>query len=232
MSNSKFLLIICEGLSDQVTLYSATKNFIKKKNIRIQPRTTSGDIALKEDATKESCFEEIKNIITSFKKNYNLFPSDFFGVYHIVDTDAAFTPADIYVETDHGYYIKNGLIYTDNIDYSKERNKNKREIYEYLLSLKKIESVPYKILFFSRNLEHDLYDKPNCTEEEKIKLSDAFEEMFSSNAKDFYDALEAVRFETPKEYEQSWVYIMSGTNSLKRGNNYISLLDELEKVKK
>lgn len=30
--------------------------------------------------------------------------------------------------------------------------------------------------------------------------------MYASNAKGFYDALEVVLFETPKEYEQSWTY--------------------------
>lgn len=55
---------------------------------------------------------------------------------------------------------------------------NKKEIYEYLISLEKMENINYKVLFFFRNLEHFLYGKNNCTDEDKIKLSDEFEEKY------------------------------------------------------
>ena len=119
----KFLLIVCEGRSDETTLYKPTKNFINKKNINIMTKITGGDIALKEDATIETCIAELEKIIKFYKSNYNLFPTDFFGVYHIIDTDGAFSKNDIYVTCDAGYYIKDDLIYTDDIEKSKKQMK-------------------------------------------------------------------------------------------------------------
>lgn len=232
--NRKFLLIICEGTSDRTTLYSPTRNYIKKKNITIQPSITHGDIALKKGATKESCEKKIKEIIDGFKKQYNLFPSDFFGVYHIIDTDGSFSPNEIYVKVEEGYYFKEkeGLIYSCDVEKSKEINRNKREIYEYLLSLNKISNVDYRVLFFSRNLEHALYDKGNCNEEEKVNLSDKFEEEFENDETKFYEKMSECSFDVPHSYNESWTYIMDKSNSIRRGSNYIVLLDLLKQFRK
>lgn len=231
---NKLLLIICEGTSDKVTLYSSTKNYIKKKNITIQPIVTHGDIALKENATTDSCRKEIEKIIKDYKKQYSLFPTDFFGVYHIIDTDGAFVENDVYVSVEKGHYYNEteGVIYANDVENRKAVNKNKREIYEYLLSLKKVQNVDYKVLFFSRNLEHALYNKPNCTEEEKKSLSNEFEEIYGNNEDAFYKVIDDCSFGVPHNYEESWNYIMSNSNSIRRGNNYIALLDMIKQYKK
>lgn len=231
--NKKFLLIICEGTSDRTTLYLPTKNYIKKKNITIQPAITHGDIALKENATKESCEAKIKEIILKYKKQYSLYPSDFFGVYHIIDTDGTLSPNDVYVQVDKGYYIneKEGLIYSEDINKSKKINQNKREIYSYLLSLNKIANVDYKVLFFSRNLEHALYNKANCSNNEKVNLSNNFESEFENDEDKFYQKINECSFNVPHDYKDSWDYIMYGSNSMRRGTNYIVLLDLLKEFK-
>ena len=41
---NKFLLIIYEGTSDRVTIYAPIKEFIKKKNILIQPYVSHSDV--------------------------------------------------------------------------------------------------------------------------------------------------------------------------------------------
>ena len=41
---NKFLLIICEGTSDRVTIYASIKEFIKKKNVSIQPYVIHSDV--------------------------------------------------------------------------------------------------------------------------------------------------------------------------------------------
>lgn len=228
----KFLLIICEGLSDQTTLYKPTKNFISKKNINIMTRITDGDISLKDEATLEGCIYEIQSIIKFYKDNYNLLTTDFFGVYHIIDTDGALSQNDIYVQCDSGYYIKDGLIYTEDIEKSKKINDTKREIITNLANIKQISDVNYKVLFFSRNLEHDLYNKPVCTVNEKKKLSNDFELKYAGNAEQFYKIIETSQFSVPSNYDESWAYILDGTNSLNRGTNYLYLLNEIKKQKK
>ncbi len=227
---NRLLLIICEGTSDKVTLYKSTSNYIREKEILVKPYVTHGDIALKEDATKTSCFKSIVEIIKSFKRNYSLYPKDFFGVFHIIDTDGAFVGDEDYVLTKDGYFFdeEEGLIYSNDIERSKEINIKKKEIYKYLTSLKKIDNVDYKVLFFSRNLEHALYNKPNCNEEEKIKLSNEFEETYENDANGFYKIIKEKSFNVPLTYDESWNYIMEKSNSIRRGENYIILLNMLK----
>lgn len=226
---NKLLLIICEGTSDRVTLYAPTKNFIKTKKLAIQTSITHGDIALKEDATIYSCVEEIKKIIEHYKTAYCLFPSDFFGVYHVIDTDGAFSTGDVYREIEKGYFFdeENGFIFTDSIYYTKIRNSIKRDVYDYLKTVGKIANIRYRVLFFSRNLEHALYGKANCSSNEKIELSNSFELKYGTDSKSFYDVMKKSSYNVPSEYADSWNYIMNGTNSIRKGNNYIVLLDEL-----
>lgn len=231
---NKFLLIICEGTSDRVTIYAPIKEFIKKKNISVQPYVTHGDIALKKGANKKSCYSELKDIINTYKNQYNLLSSDFFGVYHIIDTDGAFVASDAYAAVENGYYFdeKNGIICSSDVDKSRKINENKTEIYKYLMSLEKIANVNYKVLFFSRNLEHTLYDIPNCSDEDKINLSNKFEEDYKDKPDEFYNKMAECSFNVPHNYEDSWNYIMKDSNSIRRGTNFIILLDLLKQFKK
>ena len=80
-------------------------------------------------------------------------------------------------------------------------------------------------------MEHSLYDKPSCTTEEKIKLSDDFEIEYESKEEEFYKIIEMSKKDVPTNYEESWEYIFDGTNSLRRGTNYLYLLDEIKNKK-
>ncbi len=230
---NKFLLIICEGKSDQVTIYAPIKEFIKKEGISIQSYITHGDIALKQGATKKSCHTNLKSIIDEYKRQYHLYPSDFFGVFHIIDTDGAFVSGDAYAVVENGYSFDEelGIIYTDDITKSRMINENKKEIYKYLISLDKISNVNYKVLFFSRNLEHILYNLHNCSDEEKKNLSNKFEEYYKDKPKEFYNKMSECGFSVPHNYEDSWDYIMKNSNSIRRGTNFIVLLDLLKQYK-
>lgn len=229
MNRTKFLLIICEGTTDKVTLYLPTKNFVDQNKLTIKTEITHGDVALKDNATVESCQKEIKKIIDYYKRAYSLMADDFFGVYHIIDTDGAFIEKDIYKEADR-YFIDEAteIIFTNDIEKSKKLHSQKKKIYACLSSLGEIANVNYKVLFFSRNLEHTLYDKPNCTNCEKINLSKEFESLYENDANEFYKLIDNCAFSVPKNYNDSWKYIMSDTNSIHRGENYIIMLNDLK----
>ena len=229
---NKLLLIIVEGTSDKITLYLPLKNFIRKNKLMLNAEITSGDITLKENASKESCLNSIKDIINTFKSNYSLFPSDFYKVVHVIDTDGAFIDNDsIYrLSSNNCYYVddKSNLIYTPNIQNSVKINSNKKEIYKYLASLDKISNVPYQCLFFSRNLEHALYDISNASIEDKINLSNKFESKYENDKDGFYNKIKEIAFTIPLKYKESWDYIFKDLNSLKRCSNFLILLNELE----
>lgn len=129
MNKNKFLLIICEGTTDKVTLYLPTKNFVDQNKLTIKTEITHGDVALKNNATIESCQKEIKKIIDYYKKAYSLMADDFFGVYHVIDTDGAFIEKDIYKGISDGYFIdeETETIFTSDIEKSKKNSHTKEK---------------------------------------------------------------------------------------------------------
>ena len=93
---------------------------------------------------------------------------------------------------------------------------------------KYVGNVKYYKYFFSRNLEHALYDKPNATQCEKVELSDAFDERYKSNKDAFYNIIKSITFDIPIDYEQSWAFVFENDNSLKRGSNLVLLLNKIK----
>lgn len=203
---NKLLLLIVEGKSDEDTLYSPTKNYINKKNFKIKTIITRGDIALKNGATYKSCLKEIENMIQQFKSEYKLNNDDFFKIYHIIDTDGAFCDS-----TTNKFLI------------------NKSNIYRSLYLINYVMDIPYKVLFFSRNLEHALYGDEyiDCNQIDKEVLSKEFKDNYKNDANGFYKLMDVKRGLVPNNYIESWDYILKGNNSLNAGENYIILLNEL-----
>lgn len=204
---NKLLLLIVEGKSDEDTLYSPTKNYINKKHFKIKTIITSGDIALKEKSTIESCLKEIGNIIQQYISEYKINKDDFFKIYHVIDTDGAFCP-----RTKNKFLI------------------NKSNIYKSLYSINSIKDIPYKVLFFSRNLEHALYGDEyiNCNDIDKEVLSKEFKDDYKEDADGFYKLMDEKRRSVPNKYLDSWNYILHDNNSLNAGENYLILLDDLK----
>ena len=229
---NKLLLLIVEGRSDKTTLYLPLKNYIKANKLSINAEITNGDLSLKENSSKEFVLKTIEEIINTYKSNYSLFPSDFYKVVHIIDTDGCFVNDNsIYkLSPTSSYYIddNNTFIYSSNINSSIKINSIKREIYKYLSNIDTISNVPYECLFFSRNLEHALYNKPNCSIQEKINYSDKFESEYATDKEGFYNKISESTFDCPLTYKESWDFIFCESNSLKRNSNVILLLNELK----
>lgn len=127
---NKLLLLIVEGKSDKTTLYLPLKNYIKENKLSINAEITNGDLSLKENSTKEFVIKSIEEIIDTYKSNYSLFPSDFYKVVHIIDTDGCFiSDNSIYKQSStSSYYIDDveGIIYTPNIESSIKINSTKK----------------------------------------------------------------------------------------------------------
>ena len=64
----KVLLVISEGVSDDVTIHKALNNFAKQHVEQIHVEITDGDIAYKEDVDENNCVERVLQIVKNFKK--------------------------------------------------------------------------------------------------------------------------------------------------------------------
>lgn len=229
-NKKKVLLVICEGLSDDVTIHKALNNFAQKQVERIQVEITDGDIAYKEDIDETNCVEKVTKIVKDFKMKNFLYASDLFAVVHIIDTDGVFIKDSSIVENrslDNLVFTGNQLL-TPNKNITLERFHKKQKIYNKLLETDKIDSVNYFKFYFSRNLEHALYDKPNATKDEKKELSNSFDKTYREDAEGFYNIMNSILFAVPNDYNKSWEYILANNNSINRCSNFIILLDMIK----
>jgi len=99
------------------------------------------------------------------------------------------------------------------------RNRQKIQILNRLIGIRNVfgGTVPYRVYFFSSNLEHILHDKINLKQEEKLKLANEFEEQYDYDPCAFVDFLR--QFDIG-DYQQSWDLMKEGVNSLNRNTNF------------
>ncbi len=83
-----------------------------------------------------------------------------------------------------------------------------------------ISNIPYRVYYFSCNLEHVLHNIQNVTTEEKIELSEKFEDKYSEELMEFIKFINDEEFSMNKSYRDSWEFIKQGNNSLKRYTNF------------
>lgn len=229
-SKQKILFLICEGDSDDITLHRSLKNYFGQyvKNIIVE--VTDGDLAYRDDINDENCIKHVEKIINDHKKKNYLFCTDYIAVAHIIDTDGAFMNQtniieDISLSTNK---FENEQLFTNSKEFMVERFKKKKAIYSKLFETDSICGIKYYKFYFSRNLEHALYGVENATKEDKIRLSNSFDETFKHDAINFEHKLKEIMNEIPDNYNESWNYIFSDNNSIKQCSN-ISIIFDLIK---
>lgn len=220
----KVILIIVEGETDATTLKPIFKTFFKDEVIF---HIVRNDIT--SDLTKFDT--PIKNQITVLIKKElqisKLTKKDIAQVIYITDMDGAYISKDniIYKEIPTiEYSLEN--IYTSNIDSIQKRNILKSRNLNILSTTTKIYNIPFSIYYFSRNLEHSLYNKiESLSKEIKYELSDNFIE--TENLSIFNNIIENIKL--GNDYKNSWESIQILTNSLHRYSNIHILLQDINK---
>ncbi len=230
-NKNKLILMICDGKSDELALHDCIKNYSLKKVKNIDVKVLKGDLAYKENVNKDNCKDKLIEIITEFLQKHSIFITDVAMIIHIIDTDCAFIDSSCIVEDlTLGEYPKivDEVYYTSKYHDIVEKFKNKKEIYSFLSKLHEVRNVPYYVYYFSRNLEHSIYNRLNVNKDDKIKLALKFDENYSNNILEFKKLLIDILFDVPFDYDKSWEYILSN-NSFKRCSNLIFLLDWIDK---
>ncbi len=165
MPRKKVLLILVEGPSDETSLAEPLVEMLSNNLIHI--KIQHGDILTKYkvyspefEVTRANVKGVINTIfkekINNIKKQYKLRNSDFIGVVYCTDIDNCFTS-------------------------SSPHSKNKKQCLEVLfnevsLSLPNTKKeIEFRVLFFSKNLEHVLHNKlGNFDDKEKESFSNKF----------------------------------------------------------
>lgn len=143
--------------------------------------------------------------------------------------DAVFISDDnIYEDnTTNRFAYKEDGIYAPNKSRVIERNNKKKSLLNLLSSTNIVyKSVPYRVFYFSCNLEHVLHNKREVEEELKIKYAEDFQDEYIDDLDGFIDLICKSNFSVKKEYKESWEFIKRDSNSIKRFTNFNILLED------
>lgn len=216
---NKAVVFIVEGATDKKALENIFKKIYRNKEIHYE--FTHGDITSDENIDETNVETEIYNYVDKYRKDKKLKISDIWQIVQIFDMDGAYIDDSCIEQGDSSEFVySEETIRCKNVQRVIERNRKKRKLMDYLLSLNEIKGISYRCFFLSSNLDHALYNKINLTDEEKTKYADAFYEKFMGREQLFIPFLDMeVVNGVPESYPSSWRYIKSDLNSLHRHTN-------------
>lgn len=229
MKSDKFkskgvVLFIVEGISDKEALGLPMSRLLTSDTVHFA--MINGD-CINRDPSK--AIDAIKNSVRDVSVKYNYLQSDFIEIVHIIDTDGSFIPENRVISDSaiKGTEFLPDRIITSNFEETITRH-NRRKLTATLLSeTKSIMKIPYGIYFMSRNLEHVTQGiDGHVNSNNKVILANEFADKYGDDTKQFVKLLFSDDIAVPGSYRDTWLYIMDGTNSLKRKCNLCVLLEK------
>lgn len=226
MTESKIILFIVEGMSDEVALAPALEQIITDNTIKF--KVMRSDITCDFDSTITNIERRIKNLgVKKFlDENSQFTEKDIHAVVHIVDLDGAFSPDTIVVEDtaiEKVQYYDNSIVCKNRNLFLQTKN-NKKLVLLHLCSLQEIAipkgiKVPYYIYYMACNLDHVLHNNRNSTEVEKKRNSIDFSDKYE-DPQLFEQFFNEETIKINGTYEETWKYVQRDCNSLLRGSNF------------
>lgn len=236
--SKKVVLLIVEGFSEEVLLYGSLRQEFQQYDIQFEIQR--GDVLFSFNKNRKSIKGIIGDIVKEFLNKRKFKWSDILGVLHIIDTDGCLIPSEnVRIETSQTtstWYESDCIKVSDEkqresiISRNMERSRNVRIMNSINTIINK--KVPYQMFYFSRNLEHVLFDDPNPNTGTKIEEIERFVEGLSIPIEEFlHKHMYALSMESYEEkYTESWKVMDQNTASLSRLTN-VSLLFEYIKSK-
>lgn len=224
----KIILFLVEGPTDEDTLALIFSKIVKEHDIQFEVLHT--DITADEKMTVKYIEDHIKNVVNVYlEKNPFIKKKDILKVIQIIDTDGAFVPSTLVKQSDTGKteYFETHIM-AKNKDRLIRRNISKRSIVYKLVRSENMAGFPYEIYFFSRNIEHVFHNiSTDLTDEEKEDLAFEIADRYSECPEEFLKLLYEADFHVSGTYKETWEFIMSSTNSLKRYCNMSVFFEKL-----
>ncbi len=234
MDESKVLLFIVEGPSDEASLAPALEQIVTDSKVKF--KVMRADLTSDYDSTVDNIERRIKELgVKRFLTDNPQFSSnDICGIVHIVDLDGAFIDDNLVIQDD----VEDVQYYDDKI-VCKNREKflrgknNKEANLLHLSSILKISIpfgviVPYSIFYMSCNLDHVLHNKRNSTKQQKQADSLVFADNYDDPEK-FEAFFNGSDIKISGTYQETWEHIQIELNSLKRGSNFWICIEEHKK---
>lgn len=229
----KVVLLIVEGNSEESLLFDRLRDLFEQHSIRF--RVYGGDILYDLRRRRKSVKGVIGDTVKEFIAKNKFKTDDIFAVLHIIDTDGCLIGEnDVKVDENQGkltLYNQENISVASEIQRERiiERNKQRSQNINILKTINTIlpSHINYRMYYFSRNLEHVLFDEPNPEQATKVSYIDQFVEglevpieeylskyMNTTSGNNLNDA-----------YTESWTRIEQNTESLQRFTNVPLLFD-------
>jgi hypothetical protein len=167
---------------------------------------------------------------------------DILCIVHITDTDGCFI-GDEFITIDESQ--KNLTMYNEeNIVVNSEKQKgnisqrnmakrnNTNVMYPKTSIIYDRIGVNYQLFYFARHVEHVIFNEPSRNKKAKVSEVSGFLEGLEGNLEEWLLSYlpELSGSDYVSKYKSSWEYIISETNSLKRGTSVPLLFDYIKKI--
>ena len=179
------------------------------------------DITSDRESTVSNIDEKIVLEIEKKKNERKFYTSDILQIIHLIDTDGAYVGDAHIVQADveHAVYTPE-LIQTKHLEEMKRRNKRKASILNKLSATSKIQETPYRVYYFSSNLEHVLHNDQNVPGGKKREYADQFADEYYNRVADFIEFISNPAFAVSGTYQETWDFIKNDVKSLNRYCNF------------
>ena len=215
----KVMLFIVEGPTDAQALGPILKRLFRTEKLRFH--IVHGDMTAAIGMCAENAIATVRKHIQQEMQRYGFTRADVMRVVHLVDTDGAFVPDDcVLFENVQQIAYAHDCILSQHPQKITERNARKSAVLHRLYTTTTIDSMPYAVYYFSRNLEHVLHDvDAHLPDDKKVGYADAFADLFIDNPRAFENFIASATFAVNGTYLQTWQFIQHSTRSLHRHCN-------------
>ena len=219
--SKKIVLFIVEGITDETSLSLILSKLIGNEVVHFH--VINQDITSEFNSNPQNIIKRIDGEVRKYLyQNNGLKRTDIKEIIHIVDTDGAFINEKFILEEANctkTFYTEE-VIKTNKKDLIISRNKKKSGVLNKLYQTNHIGKIPYKVYFFSCNLEHVLHDSQNTHRHNKSLFSYNFVDEYVGREEQFIDFLSSNFFTVRGEYSDTWRFIKKDLNSLNRYCNF------------
>ena len=240
MPSKKVVVVIVEGITDQMVFEKFIRKLVKKNGFFL--KVINGDLLTNKQLNQNTGYEIIEDIKKLIYKEIKLNHEDIAFIGHVIDTDGIFIPKSSFVvdvENKHTFYGKNyvydlekrQVILKD--EQSKEKLLNswsvKRENVKELFDEVRYAymDIPYKIYYNSLDLEHVISNrivKDKDKEKEVVKFISSLKNK-SHWFKEYFNTMTSTL-----DYEDSWVDIIGSKNWYEAKSNIRFLIDDINEI--
>lgn len=245
MDTKKYVILICEGITDKTALSIGLNNYLKYKQInsKVKFKIYNGDITLNTNSNKDVISRislKISDYINEISNQEKILLDDILAIGTISDLDACFINDDkiVYYDCEKTIYDFNeNIIKCKDVVSLRQRNYEKYNALLLMSSENKIKItfknysklIPYRAFYFNVNIEHALYNEVVNDVNLKFKYSMDFSLECKNDKNKFYDTLSSIPTISTK-YLESWNEIKLKMKPLDRLTNIICLIQWIEEL--